>query len=323
MREVNNVVVFGGGGYLGTVLVDLLLEKGFKVTVYDSFMYGKKPLHKIKGFNRISIIENDIRNLDEVANAISRNDAVINLAGLSSAKACDSNPLAALEINLLAASNIARLAKYYSTKRFIFASTHSVYGVSAEMANENTSPSPVSLYGELKAEAEKSIISMSSDKFHPIIFRMATLFGYSYRMRFDLVLNKMIHDAKYMKKIEVYGGYQWRPLLNVHDAAEAFYTFMENGQKPAHSIYNIGSNSNQMNILDLAKMINVAFPETELYVSSPKDTNLRNYRVSHDRVNSEFKYETKISIESGIKQLIREIEEHEEEALDPDIVHWN
>lgn len=323
MRDVNNVVVFGGAGYLGTILVDSLLEKGFNVTVYDSFMYGKKPLYSIKDLNRISIIENDIRNLDGVADAISRNDAVINLAGLSSAKSCESNSLAAWEINLLAASNIAGLAKYYSTKRFIFASTHSVYGVSAEMANENTVPAPVSLYGELKAESEKSIISMSSDKFHPIIFRMATLFGYSYRMRFDLVLNKMIHDAKYMKKIEVYGGYQWRPLLHVKDAANAFCTFLENGQKPAHQIYNIGSNSNQINILELAKLINTEFPKAELHVSSPKDSNLRNYRVSHDRVNLEFKYETKISIQSGVKQLIREIEEHEKEALDPDIVHWN
>jgi CBS domain-containing protein len=186
------VLVVGGAGFLGSVLTQKLLGRGFKVRVLDSFLYGRKSLDPLTGDENLEIVEGDLRNIHTCVSSLADVDAVVLLAAIVGDPASKVRPTETIETNVLAAQALASACKLHHINRFLYASTCSVYGIGADLLDEEAPLIPVSLYARTKIESEKIILGIGDEYFSPTILRMGTLYGYSPRMRFDLVVNTWI-----------------------------------------------------------------------------------------------------------------------------------
>jgi nucleoside-diphosphate-sugar epimerase len=303
-RGVKKVLVVGGAGYLGSVICRELLNKKYKVKVLDNLIYGDngvKPLYANKNFE---FIKGDIRNISDVVDAVRGVDAVIHLAAIVGDPACAVDPEETLEINYLATKNIVETCKYFQINRFIFASTCSVYGASSspgDKLTEDSALNPVSLYAETKIECEKSILEAMDENFSPTILRMATLYGYSPNMRFDLAVNIMTGHAVFDKKITVFGGDQWRPWLHISDAAQGFITCLKSPlDKIRGEVFNILSENYK--IIDVANIIKSVCKKADLQVSK-KITDKRDYNVSFGKIARKLNYQPKIKLKEGVSEI--------------------
>lgn len=300
------VLVIGGAGYLGCVLVPKLLELGYKVRILDNLMYGSDHLKSILSHPDCELLEGDIRNISTLVLALSDADAVINLAAIVGDPACKNDPGSAIEINYLANKAVAETCKYFQVNRFIYASTCSVYG---EMDGENklieNSPlNPVSLYAKSKIQSEEGILELADENFSPVILRMGTLYGYSPRMRFDLVANAMTKTAVIENKIHVHsGGKQWRPMLSVAAAADAYIKCLEASlEKVGGEIFNVGSEKQNYQIIDIARLVKKCVPQAELIIEEA-GSDPRNYFVSFSKIEKVLGFKVKYTLEQSIKQI--------------------
>ncbi|TET07782.1 SDR family oxidoreductase, partial [Candidatus Aerophobetes bacterium] len=206
------VLVVGGAGYVGSMLVRELLNKGYAVRTFDKFYYGDRGIEDIK--DRIEVIQGDMRNID--SSIFEDINAVINVGGLSNDPTAEYNPKANYEMNVVATKNLAKLSKKRGIKRFIFASSCSIYdlGFGGEdvVQNEEVKVNPKATYSRSKYDAERILLKMVDEDFSPVILRKGTIFGFSYRMRYDLVVNTFVKDALTKGKITIFrGGEMWRP----------------------------------------------------------------------------------------------------------------
>ena len=310
----NKVLVIGGAGYLGAVLCDRLLSEGYSVRILDSFIYGKRSVEKYSGNSNVEIIEGDIRNIETVHVAISDSSSVILLAAVVGDPASKARPEQTVETNFLAAQVVASSAKLASVSKFIYASTCSVYGVGSDILDEEAPLNPVSLYAKTKISSEESIMGIADGNFKPVIMRMSTLYGYSPRMRFDLVVNTMTMTAYTEGKINVFGGSQWRPLLSLPDAADAYLKVLQNEQS-AGKIYNVGSEEQNYIIADVAKLVAKGIAETsgkDIPVNiEGESVDARDYRVSFKKIQSELGFSVKHSISSAAAEIWGKLESKE------------
>jgi len=306
---IKKVLIVGGAGYLGSVLCRKLMDKNYRVRVFDSLAYGDDGIKELYKNKKFEFFKGDIRNISEVMKACEGIDAVIHLAAIVGDPACAVDPKKTLEINYLATKNIAETCKYFQINRFIFASTCSVYGAGSSSEKKLTEESPlnpVSLYAETKIECENSILSAIDENFSPVILRMATLYGYSPNMRFDLAVNIMTGHAVFDKKITVFGGDQWRPWLHVDDAAQGFINCLNSPlDKIRGGIFNVLSENYK--IIEVAKIINSVCPKAVLKISE-KITDKRDYNVSFDKISRELNYRPTIRLERGVRGIKKAIE---------------
>ena len=255
-EPARRVLVVGGAGYLGSVLTQKLLRRGFRVRILDSFIYGRRSLESFAGDENLEIIEGDLRNIHTCVSSLAETDAVVLLAAIVGDPASKARPTETIETNVLAAQALASASKLHHINRFLYASTCSVYGIGADLLDENAPLNPVSLYARTKIESEKIILGMGDEYFSPTILRMGTLYGYSHRMRFDLVVNTMSMKSFVDGKIQVFGGRQWRPLLGVEDAAEVYVRCLEaNLQDVGNQVFNVGSDDQNYQIDEVAEII--------------------------------------------------------------------
>jgi nucleoside-diphosphate-sugar epimerase/CBS domain-containing protein len=302
-----NVLIVGGAGYLGSVLVRKLLLTERFVRVLDSFIYGKKSLQALEGHKNLEIIEGDFRNIETVVSSLKDIDAVVLLAAVVGDPAAHLRPEQTIETNILAAQSLAFACKLHCISRFIFASTCSVYGRTDDVLDENAPLNPVSLYARSKIFSEKSIFELAGDNFSPTILRMGTLYGYSPRMRFDLVVNTMSLKAHLEKRIQVFGGNQWRPLLHVEDAAEAFLGCLDAPlEKIGNQIFNVGSNEQNYQILEIAELIGDVLKKVKIEVEDAQ-LDARDYRVSFDKIHRKLSFKPQQTIPAAAKKIVREL----------------
>lgn len=310
-HTVERVLVTGGAGYLGSVLVRKLLEKGYKVKVLDNLAFGKNSLSGIWAHRNFDLLVGSILNIDDVVEAISDVDAVVHLAAIVGDEASRAIPVKTINDNILATINLAAACKKFLVGRFVFASSCSVYGAnnSARLLTERSQLSPASLYAYSKIESEIELLKMAEDGFAPTILRLATLFGHSFRMRFDLVANLFALRAYRRKKIGVFGGNQWRPFLHTSDASEAIIRVLAapTGDVAGH-VFNVGSENLNMKISDLARKVCEILPGTEIY--EQKGGDIRNYRVAFGRIKKELGFETKVTIEEGIAEILAHLKKN-------------
>jgi len=315
-QAIQKVLVIGGAGYLGSVLTRELLKKGYSVKVLDNLTYGDegiKTLYKNKNFD---FKKGDMNSIQDVVNAIKDCDAVIHLGAIVGDPASSIDPQRTLELNYHSAKMIADICKYHQINRFIFASTCSVYGKGItqnqnKSLSEQSDLSPVSLYAETKIEVEKAILNEIDENFSPTIFRMATLYGYSPRMRFDLVVNILTAKGFFDKKIPIFGGEQYRPLVHVKDAARAYIKCLEEPiEKIKGEIFNLGANELNYRILELGEKIKQVMPNVSIQ-REKNNKDERSYCINFNKINKILNYETKYSIEDGIKELLREFKKGE------------
>jgi len=281
------VIVTGSNGYIGSVLVPLLIEKGYEVQGLDSDLYTECTYGAT--FPEFSFLRKDIRDVD--LSDLKGFDAVIHLAALSNDPLSDLNTDLTYEINHVASVRLATLAKEAGVSRFLFSSSCSTYGASGDnILNESAPFNPVTPYGTSKVLVEKDVSALADDSFSPTFLRNATAYGVSPRMRFDLVLNNLVAWAfasglVYLKS----DGTPWRPLIHVEDIARAFITILEVSRETVHNqAFNIGSDRENYRILDLAKIVEKTVPGCRIEFAKDAGPDKRCYRVDFGKFRSTF-----------------------------------
>jgi nucleoside-diphosphate-sugar epimerase len=302
----HKILVVGGAGYLGSVLVRKMLQKGYCVKVLDNLMYGSSSLKDMPTLKNLMVIPGDMRHISTLVSALKDTEAVVNLAAVVGDPACKQSPEMAFETNYLANKSLAEACKYNQINRYIYASTCSVYGAMKGHAelDENAPLNPVSLYARSKIHSEQGILSLEDENFSPTILRMSTLYGYSPRMRFDLVVNTMTKTAVCEKQITVHGGgKQWRPLLNVDDAAEAYMLCLEAPiDKIKGQIFNVGSSRQNFQIMAIAKAVQSIVPGAKLKVDG-STADARNYVVSFKKIEKVLKFHARQTVEASVQRI--------------------
>ena len=305
MREI---LVTGGAGYLGSHLVELLLKENYKVRVLDNLSFGDNALKILKKKYKFEFVKGDIRDLRIVLNSMEGCDAVVHLAGIVGDPASKLDPIQSTEINYLSTKLVVDAASYFQIKQFLFASTCSVYGASNnQLLSEQSKLNPVSIYAKTKLKSEEIILE-NQKNLSPTILRAGTLFGYSNRMRFDLVINLFAAQALLQHKITIEGGNQWRPFVHVKDAAFAYFLALEKKRGTAKGIFNLGSDNLNNTISDIGKIIQQNTPNVK--IENTKTIDQRNYRVSFKKIHKSLGFESTMSISDGIKEIQHALKTH-------------
>lgn len=303
---VETVLVVGGAGYLGSVLCRQLLSKGFAVRVLDPLMYGNAGVSDLTDDDRFTLLRGDARSVETVVEAIDGVDAVVHLGGIVGDPASEIDPEKTLEYNLHSTQLLATICKYHGINRFVFASTCSVYGRSEDGSgrlSEDDARNPVSLYARLKIQSERVLRDLADDCFAPTILRMATVYGQSPRMRFDLVGNILPAKAHVEGVVPVFGGDQYRPNVHVADAARAYVECLTAPiEDVGDTVFNVGSNRQNYRIDELATIVEDCFPDASIEYHEEK-TDERSYRVEFEKIRSVLGFEPQRTVRDHCLEL--------------------
>ena len=305
------VLVVGGAGYIGTHLVQELIQRGRPVRVFDRLLYGRAPIESFLREPGFELVEGDVTDLVKLLEAMRGVSAVVHLAGLVGDPACAVDPAFTRHTNVIATRMVKEAALSFGVPRFIFASSCSVYGTSDKEVSETDDLNPVSLYAKTKIDSERELLLCPDDNFAVTVLRFATVFGHSRRPRFDLVANLFTAQAMVDGKITVTGESQWRPFVHVRDLARAIAVTLEADPEAMRGkIFNVGDRRLNMTIGQLAETVKgiVARDRAVEIVRQPDVMDRRNYAVSFDRIRSELGFECATSIEAGIEEIVREFQ---------------
>ena len=297
--EIRKVFVTGGAGYVGAGLVPGLLKAGYKVTVLDLMLYGKEVLKK---HPRLKIIKGDIRDKNLLEKSIKGNDAVIHLACISNDPSFELNPNLGKSINLKAFEPLVQISKNCKVKRFIFASSSSVYGIKkSKDVHEKMSLRPLTDYSKFKADCEKILLKYQSKNFTTVNLRPATVCGYSTRQRLDVVVNLLTNLAYHKREISIFGGNQLRPNIHMKDMVRSYLMLLKAPKKLiAGETFNVGyDNKSVKSIAQLVKKI--IGPDVKI-VKIPSNDN-RSYHISSKKIEKKLGFKSKFTIEDAIRDL--------------------
>ena len=300
------VLVTGGAGYVGSLLTPQLLDAGYEVTVYDIMFFGDWFLPKDNP--RLKVISGDIRDARKLAAALKGHDAVINLACISNDASFELDESLSTSVNLDAFEPMVVAAKDAGIRRFIYASSSSVYGVSDKPnVTEDHSLVPLTLYNKYKGLCEPLLFKHTTDEFVGVVFRPATVCGYALRLRLDLSVNILTNHAVTNNRITVFGGSQLRPNLHIQDYVDLCKLLLTApNEKIANQIFNCGYQN--MSIMDLAQMVKrvVAqeFPDKPPIdiVTTPSNDN-RSYHINSDKIRQVLGFAPTHSIEEAVRDL--------------------
>ena len=292
------VLVTGGGGYIGSALCPMLVERGYDVTVLDRFFFGKEMLSEIDG--KAKLVKGDTRWYDP--SLLSGIDMVMDLAALSNDPTGELNQELTKDINYRARVRTAKLAKNAGVSRYILASSVSVYGFNNKVVDEKSEVNPLTTYAKANYLAESDILPLAGDGFHPTALRQSSVYGYAKRMRFDISLNSMVLNKFQGKKIQLMrDGNQKRPIIHVKDTARAFIEVMEaDPEKVSGEIFNVGSNDQNFRLYDLVKLVSdtLGVPMEFDWYGFP---DYRSYTVSFDKISKQLGYNVEHPPMEGVK----------------------
>lgn len=304
----DKVFVTGGAGYCGSLLVPQLLDLGYKVTVYDVMFFGNDFLPKNNP--NLTVVDGDIRDTAKLAAAVKGHDAFVSLACISNDASFELDEKLSTSVNLDAFEPMVMAAKDGGIKRFVYASSSSVYGVSDQPdVTEDHPLVPLTLYNKYKGMCEPLLRKHTSDTFTGVTFRPATVCGYAPRQRFDLSVNILTNHAVNANKITVFGGSQQRPNLHVQDYCDAVKLFLTAPtEKVQNEIFNVGTqNLTIMQIAELVRdVVAQEFPEkgkVEI-VTTPSD-DLRSYHINSDKIKRILGFVPSHTIEDAVRDLCK------------------
>jgi len=303
------ICVPGGAGYVGSRLIPELLKKGHDVVVLDLFLYGEDVFRDHKNNPKLVEMKMDIRDFKAVEKALVGCDAVIHLACISNDPSFELNPELGKSINLDAFEPFVKLAKKQKVKRFIFASSSSVYGVKSEPnVTEEMVLDPLTDYSKFKADCEKILLKYQADDFVCTILRPATVCGYAPRQRLDVVVNILSNLAYHTGKVKVFGGEQMRPNIHIEDMVRAYLHVLESPkEKIQGEIFNVGYHNHTVS--ELGKMVQRIVGKkrpVELVVEPTNDN--RSYHVSSEKIAKKLGFKPKHSIENAVEDLVEAFE---------------
>jgi len=297
---MKKILITGGAGYIGSILATKLIELGHHVTVVDLLKYSTSSLNHLYNFNNFEFIHADVQNKKIMKKLISQNEFIIPLAGLVGAPLCEKYKKDAVNVNYKA---IKDCINYSKNKKIIFLMSNSGYGVGAknEFCTEDSPLNPISLYGKTKCDAEKEVIKAKNF----VCFRLATVFGFSYRMRSDVMVNNFVFNALKDKKLKLFEPHFRRNFIHVRDVVDCILYTINNFKKMKNNIYNAGLNSANITKLQLAQLIKKQIKDLKLStIKGIKDPDQRNYFVSNNKLKKKG-FVAKRSLNEGIKELIK------------------
>ncbi len=292
------ILVTGGAGFVGSVLVPRLLDVGHQVTVLDSLRSSGHGLLGCFHNPAFEFVQGDVRNTEDVKQAVADVDAVVHLAAIVGYPACRKYPTLAQDTNVTGTQNIVDALADKQT--LVYASTGSNYGKLETVCTEESPLNPISLYGITKTEAEK--ISLTHPK--GVALRFATAFGVSPRMRLDLMVNDFVHKAIVDKQLIVYERHFRRTFINVRDMAGSMIFALDNIETMAGESYNVGHESMNLTKEDIAQVIRKRVPFYLHFADIGMDEDQRDYEVSYEKIRK-VGFQTSVTIDEGIEELVR------------------
>ena len=304
MEKFKNVLITGGAGYIGSALIPSLLEKNYNVTVYDLYLYGNVFSH-LKDHSNLTQVKADIRDKNKILDAAENIDAIIHLACISNDPSYELDPNLGKSINYDAFLNVLDAAKKNNVKRFIYASSSSVYGIkNEENVRENVLAEPLTDYSKFKLECEKILLNFDEPNMECAVVRPATVCGYAPRLRLDLVVNILTIHALINKKIKIFGGEQLRPNINIKDMVRAYEALLSAPAKKINGqIFNAGYQNLSVN--KIAELIKDTIGDSSIMFETIPTDDIRSYHINSDKIRKILDFEPKYSIQDGIKSICK------------------
>jgi nucleoside-diphosphate-sugar epimerase len=302
---MKKIIVIGGAGYVGCQLVSELMKKEYEVTVFDLMIYGNNLPTNAKNLN---IIQGDVRDIEKLKHSLKSQDAVIHLACISNDPSFELNPKLGKEINFDCFKPLVLASKEQGVKRFIYASSSSVYGVKdTPEVTEESSLEPLTDYSKFKAQCEDVLLSNTDANFIGTILRPATVCGYSPRQRLDLVVNILTNFAYHTKKIKIFGGSQLRPNIHISDMVDSYICLL-NGKisKVSNQIFNVGFENYSVEKLALMVKENI---QENIELEYTKSDDNRSYHISSKKISNVLNFKPNKNINEAIKDLIAAFEQ--------------
>ena len=314
---MQRVLVTGAGGYIGIPLCSELVNRGYKVIALDRFFFGQDKFGELSRHPSVQLIVQDIRDVD--VSSLENVYGVIDLAGLSNDASAEIDPELTRQINLNGGCCLAKAAKKMGVRRYVYASSASVYGhgIKTHLV-ESDDCRPQTLYAQSKLEVEKQLKALESPSFEPVILRNATIFGLAPRMRFDLAVNIMTLRAWKDRVIYVMGGgEQWRPFIHVNDVVQVFVRGLEaDSDLVAGQIFNVGDDGMNYQIRQLAQFVLDVIPNVKVH-HIPDDPDKRTYNVSFAKIKQVLGFEARIRVHEGIVEIKQALERGQISGDDP------
>ena len=308
---MKNILVTGGAGYIGSVLSTQLCDNKFNVTCVDKLLFNNQAIDHLINRKNFEFHNCDINNYDDLRKILNNKKyyAVIHLAAIVGDPACKMYEEEAKKTNLEASKWLINECINNNIERFIFASTCSNYGKMRDnfsYVNEESPLKPLSLYAQLKVEIEKYILNEIDKKnnFSPTVLRFSTVYGHSYRMRFDLTVNEFSKELANKKELLVFGEQFWRPYCHVDDFANAYISILNTTKdKVAYNVFNVGDTSENYTKKMLIKIISEILPDSKLnFVKKNEDP--RDYRVNFDKIKNELGFKISKKVPDGVKEIL-------------------
>ncbi len=306
-KENNVVLVTGNTGYIGTVMTEFLQEHSYKVVGLDYNYYEGCNFYpsNIRPYKQIT---KDIRDVSK--EDLDETSAVIHLAALSNDPLGEINPSLTHKINCTSSVKLAKLAKSQGIKKFLFASSCSIYGVAPydKPLPEEAPSTPVTAYAKAKSNAEKGILKLADEDFHPVYMRSATVYGVSPSLRLDLVVNNLVARSYLTGKVTILSdGTPWRPIIHVKDFCQAFLAVLESSEeKISNETFNVGRNEENYRVLDIAKRVKEIVPNSQVEILNKSEADERTYRVDFTKIKTTVPlFKPSWNLSKGIEELYK------------------
>tara|TARA_Y100000816_G_C26107950_1_gene589601 strand:- start:5459 stop:6439 length:981 start_codon:yes stop_codon:yes gene_type:complete len=296
---MKKILIIGGGGYVGSALADYLCKKGYEISIYDLFIYGEDVFNSK---DKLNIIQGDIRDQKKLAKTIEGNEILIHLACISNDPSFELNPKLGKSINFDAFEPVVKLSVEKGIKRFIYASSSSVYGIKNEKnVKEDMSLEPLTDYSKYKVQCENILLNYKSNNFEIVIIRPATVCGYSKRQRLDVIVNILSNLAYHKREIYVFGGEQLRPNIHITDMIRAYEVLINADKDRVNGeIFNAGWENKSVNEIANTVKKNMG---NDIKITRTSTNDNRSYHISSEKIKNILNFETKFTIDDAVKDL--------------------